>query len=65
MASLFSKPKTPEVQPFVAENDARVKAAAAAERDRMKKRKGFLSTILTSPGGVEGDPTTLKTKLGA
>ena len=65
MGSLFHKPKTPEVVPMVTENDARVKAAAAAEARKLKKRKGFMSTILTGPEGVEEPATTLKTKLGA
>ena len=65
MASLFSKPKVPDVQQVVTEDDARVKAAAAAEARKLKRRKGFMSTILTGPEGVEEPATTLKTQLGA
>ncbi len=39
-------------------------AAARAEADKLRKRRGFMSMIATSPTGVEGSPNTLKTILG-
>ena len=64
MGAIFSKPKVQTVQPAVTEDDERVKAAAALEAERMKKRKGFMSTIMTGSGGLSGEATTEKKKLG-
>ena len=68
MASLFSKPKTPSVPVAVTNTDAAVEAAAKAETDKLRKRKGFMSTWLTGPqttgGDTTGTNTGLKTLLG-
>ena len=64
MSSLFHKPDVPELPPVVTESDERVKAAARAETMKMKKRRGYASTILTGPEGVTEPASTFKTKLG-
>jgi hypothetical protein len=62
MASLFSKPKKPKVDKPNTENQL---LAAYAAAEKMKKRAGQRSTIMTSPLGVTGDPSTVKATLGA
>lgn len=49
MGSLFSSPKQPEItkQEDIVNPDEAVKEALAKERERSRKRKGRLSTILT------------------
>ena len=71
MAGLFSKPKMPTpiipsvpTVPTPTEIDTAAKEAAAREAERIRKRKGAASTILTSPSGVTIAPTVLKEKLG-
>jgi len=66
MSGLFGKRSYPIIQqtPPVTETHPDVKEAARLERERMRKRKGYASTILTGPSGVLGNPDLLKTKLG-
>jgi len=45
-------------------DDTAIKAAAYAEAERLRKKKGLRSTLLTGPGGVTNPPTTFKTTLG-
>ncbi len=45
--------------------DKAISAAAYAETEALRKRRGSASTIVTGPMGVLGTPTTLKTALGA
>ena len=66
MTALFRSPSAPSViykQP-VTETTTGVKEAARLEAERMRKRKGFASTILTGPSGLTKDPDLLKTTLG-
>ena len=44
--------------------DAAAKAAAAAEAERIKKKKGYQSTIVTGQLGISSDATTKKNTLG-
>ena len=44
--------------------DTATKEAALAEEEKMKRRKGYKSTILTGPEGLTTAPSTLKTTLG-
>jgi len=44
--------------------DAAAKEAAAAEAERLKKKKGHKGTIATGPLGITTDAETYKTKLG-
>jgi pantothenate kinase len=53
------KPKT------IMPTDTTAEQAAYAEAEQMRKRRGAASTMLTGPGGVQGQPTTLKSQLGA
>ncbi len=67
--NVFSKPKMPEPiiappPPPPAADDMAAKEAAAREAERIRKRKGAASTIMTSPSGVTEAPTVLKQKLG-
>lgn len=55
MGALFGSPKLPPTPPDPV-NNAAVQAAALAEQARQSK--GSASTILTSPLGVSGSPTT-------
>ncbi len=69
MAGMFSKPKIPEpimppAPPPPAAEDTAAKEAAAREAERIKKRKGYASTIATSEQGLTTAPTVLKEKLG-
>jgi hypothetical protein len=57
-------PKTPEISAPITAEDPAVKEAAAAEAARLRKRKGYASTILTGSEGVTGTPTTKKETLG-
>lgn len=66
MSSMIKRqvPKTPEIStPITAENPE-VKAAAATEAERLRKKKGYSSTILTGAEGVAGSPATKKETLG-
>ena len=64
MSGLFRSPSYPVIQPPVTETSPEVKEAARLERERMRKRKGYSSTILTGPSGVTEDPELLKATLG-
>ncbi len=66
MGSLFSKPKMPEtVSETITDADREaIMAAANAESQRLRKRRGFASSIFTSVSGDTSIPTTLKAKLG-
>jgi len=44
--------------------DAATKEAARLEEEKMRKRKGYKSTILTSNTGITQPATTMKTQLG-
>ena len=69
LGSKYSEAMTPKmpampVQPAQEDPGPAVKAAAYSEADRLKKKKGLRSTILTGPAGITNPPTILKTKLG-
>lgn len=58
----------PVIMPSVAspvDDTEKIKAAAAAEAERVKKRKGAESTIQTTSQGILQPATTLKQTLGA
>lgn len=58
----------PVLVPTVAspvDNSEKIKAAAQAEAERVKKRKGAASTIQTTAQGVLQPATTYKQALGA
>ena len=59
-------PVAPPVAPATTQSviDTSVQAAAESEAERLKKRRGFKSTIKTSPSGILEPAQTLKTKLG-
>lgn len=59
MSSIFKKPKKPKT-PKV-ENQL---LSAYAQAEKMKRRAGTASTIMTSPLGVSGSPSTYKTTMG-
>ena len=65
MAALFSKPKAPYIPPVdTSAEDAAAEEAAKAEADRLRKRKGMRSTILTGAQGVTSPASVHKTLLG-
>jgi len=68
MSGLFRKPSPPVIYQQqaapITEATPDVKEAARLEAERMRKRKGFASTILTGPSGLTKDPDLLKTTLG-
>ena len=65
MSALFgSKPRPPVIAPAATDNTELVKAAARREADRLRKRRGFRSTIATGSGGVTGAAPGFKTELG-
>ena len=60
------KPPTAPTQANTAQEQAQAsQAAALAQANALTKRRGMASTILTSPTGVTGNPTTQKATLGA
>jgi hypothetical protein len=76
---LFSDPlnltgvNTPEIETLpapsktnttVTDLEAEASKASQAEADRLKKRKGYKETVLTSVSGSLDSPTTLKQTLG-
>ena len=64
MAPIFSKPKVPSM-PSQSKDEERIQAAAAAEQDRLRKRKGWASTWLTGPENMMGGQTDgLRVKFG-
>jgi branched-subunit amino acid aminotransferase/4-amino-4-deoxychorismate lyase len=54
--------KQPSPAPDNSAKDAQ--AAAQAQAQALAKRRGFASTIMTSPTGVQGAPTTSRATLG-
>jgi len=60
-AGFFAEPEklTPPAEP-----DVEIRAAAEAEYERMRKRKGASSTNVTGPLGLTTQPTTFKSTLG-
>ena len=69
MAPIFGKPKMPEpimppAPPPPAGEDTAAKEAAAREAERIRKRKGYQSTIKTGEQGLTTAPTVSKEKLG-
>lgn len=68
ISSIFGGgPKTVAPPPLVApvtEDTEAVKEAARREADRLKRRRGFQSTILTGPAGVSGSVPGTKAVLG-
>ena len=67
MAPIFEKPKVPKAPTPPPENTGeqeRIEAAAAAEADRLRKRKGWASTWITGPENAGGPSNGLKTKFG-
>lgn len=64
MAALFSRPSKPTVYPSITDDTAAVKEAARREAERLRKRKGLASTIMTGPQGVTEGANVLKSTLG-
>lgn len=70
MSGLVSTPKyrpvvvAAPVEPVIEKIEPAAKEAAVRESERIKKRKGAQSTILTGQAGLTTTPTTLKEKLG-
>ena len=65
MGALFSRPKAPYIPPpATSAEDAAAAEAARAESDRLRKRRGMRSTILTGAQGVTGPAPVFKTTLG-
>lgn len=69
MSSFFSKPNTPKIPdpPAPAAPPAQTDAAAAgqAEADRLRRRRGTASTILTSDTAAKPGSVATKQLLGA
>ena len=65
MAGLFRSPRMPTVatEP-ITEDDPKVKEAERVEAERLRKRRGMASTIMTGPQGVLGTPDLLRAELG-
>jgi len=66
MSSMIKKriPTPPEQQEPYTESSPDVKAAAEAEALRLKRLKGFQSSIHTGPLGVAGEAVGKKETLG-
>jgi len=59
------KPETPtQLTVETPDIDTAAKEAARAEADRIKKKKGYKSTIKTGALGLRTSPETFKTRLG-
>lgn len=58
-------PKAPSTQDLAKEQAQAAQAASLAQAQALTKQRGMASTILTSPTGVSGIPTTQKSTLGA
>lgn len=56
--------EVPEVKPVVTPDMPEVQTAAQNEVERIKKKKGYKSTILTSPMGLGDNAITTKATLG-
>ena len=64
MSFLFGSAKTPDVPVLpAAPADTGVQDAANAMAESLRKRKGFLSTIVTGPEGITGATSTEKATL--
>ena len=63
--SMPSAPTAPTQQETSQQQAQATQAAALAQANALTKRRGMASTILTSPTGASGTPTTQKTTLGA
>ena len=66
MSSLIkrSTPRTPAISAPVTSTTPEVSAAAEAEALRLKKKRGYASTILSGKGGVPEEAQTQKETLG-
>ena len=65
MPAMFSKPPSPPdpaLEKMVA--DRKAAEAARAMTDRLRKSRGYKSTIATGPGGFTGNTPSLKPTLG-
>ena len=64
MSFLFSSPSVPDIPPLPPPpTKAATDPAAKAMADMLKKRKGFLSTIVTGPEGLTTTAPTQKAEL--
>lgn len=54
----------PAEPPGPSAEEIAAKEAAAAEAERLRKKRGLKSTLITGPSGVTTPPTTFKTTLG-
>lgn len=59
-----SVPDMPEIDTSPAVDIGLVREASRRQAERLRKRKGYSSTIATGPQGVSGSPSTLKATLG-
>jgi len=68
MSGLFSSVKKTKAPAFTAppvtDDTEAVKEAALRESERLRKRKGFASTIVTGPTGVSGNAPGTRNTLG-
>lgn len=63
-----STPRLQQPQPVPSppsRSSAEVASEAAKERQRIARKRGRSSTVLTGPGGVTGENVGLKTVLGS
>lgn len=64
MSFLSSKSSAPPLAVPASEEDAAVKEAARREAERLRRRRGFAASVLTSPLGVASQPTGTRNTLG-
>jgi len=57
-------PAAPVVPSGPSAEDTAAQEAAASSAERLRKKRGLKSTLLTGPGGVMNPATTKKTTLG-
>jgi len=62
--SIYSSEKAGGIEAPAAPTDATAQNAAKAEAERLRKRRGFMSTIHTGMGGITEEPAGQKTTLG-